>query len=52
MGPFQFQGFLVLNWGILGAEKVWNWGGVLNLGIFSVELRDFGGWKGVALVWN
>ena len=43
------QAFLGLNY-----EVRWTWGcveprGVLNWGVFGVKLRDFGGWKKVAL---
>ena len=50
---------LVWNWGVCETKgfPVWNWGvcwtegfSVLSRGVFGVELRDFGGWKGVALL--
>ena len=38
--------FLVLNWGIFGLDLR----DVLNWGVFDVVPKDFGAWKGVALL--
>ena len=54
-GVCWIEGFLVWNWGRGGTEGflVWNWGIlVLNWEVFGVELKYFGCWKGVVLVWN
>ena len=40
------EGFLVWNWGVCWTDGF----SVLNRGVFGVELMDFKGWKGVALL--
>ena len=42
--------YLELFWCGTEGFFVLNWGGVLNWGVFGVELRDFGGGKGMALL--